>query len=119
MSQDYEDFALRMLEARGFKGIRADEWSQQRALDHLREQRRRYASDPGVQRKGRLGAILAQQLAEQTGVAAADIAAVLLNAGAKIASLVMLPGLDVPDVGEILQCAGDDLDRQARGGETS
>ncbi|WP_137991216.1 hypothetical protein [Streptomyces vilmorinianum] len=118
MSHEHEDRIIRELESMGVRGVRACEWTPELALSVLRENRRRYAREPWMQQTDRVASMLAQQLVAETGVSPADISTVLLAAGAKLASLsIGNAELRAATAAEIMQCAADDLDQQARAGE--
>lgn len=118
-TEEEEQF-VRQMTARGVRGLYADEWSPQLALDIVREQRRRYAKDPLTQVYGRIGTRLAAELQRQIDVSPGDIAKVLLCVTGKLATLALG---DPPFTGimlmEVANCAADDLDQAARAGETS
>jgi hypothetical protein len=117
VSHDQEEHLLRHLAAHGIRGVREDEWTPEIALDHVREQRRRYAGTPRVEKLGRAGRDLVEHLAGRTSLPPGDVAMVLLVAGAYAASIGLLGGASGTEVGEIMQCAADDLDQQAKAGE--
>ena len=108
---------IRDLETRGIHGVHASEWTPEMALAVLRENRRRYAHELWMQVTDRVGARLARELATETGVSAKDISTVLLAASAKLGSLVVMSDLPAKSAVEIMQCAADDLDQQAKAGE--
>ncbi|MFJ1581596.1 hypothetical protein [Streptomyces sp. NPDC088182] len=114
MTPEQEDALILEMERRGVRCVRAEQWTPERALSVLRENRRRYAHERWMQAECALGARLAKELAAQTGVAPAVIAAVLLNASAKMASLAVLQDVPGGTLAEIMQIAADDLDQQAR-----
>lgn len=116
MSHDQDEEFIRQIEVHGIECL--EKWTPERALSVLRENRRRYAHEPWMQSMSQLGEKLAAVLAQETGLSPADISTVLLNAGAKLGSLSLLhPAMPGKCLAEIMQCAADDLDQQAKAGE--
>ncbi|MFJ2178940.1 hypothetical protein ACIOHE_39360 [Streptomyces sp. NPDC087851] len=94
------------------RGVPMEQWTPELALSVLRENRRRYAHEGWMQAESMLGAQLAKEVAEQSGVAPADIVAVLLHTSAKLASLALVHEMPAGVLAEIMQIAADDLDQQ-------
>ena len=118
MSRADADATIRKMAAHGIKGVLPEDWNSTLALDIIREQRRRYANEPMMQALGRVGSRLAKELAEQSGVALADVVTVLLLTAGKLGSINILDGgIPGTTLMEIMNCAADDLDRQAKAGE--
>ncbi|MGW0574797.1 hypothetical protein ACWD25_02275 [Streptomyces sp. NPDC002920] len=113
------DAAVQQLAARGIRAMPADEWTYQRALDVVRESRRRQAGSPIVRKAGQWGDALADDISQATGADAADIAAVLLYASSWVGGLAMMQGLGRDTSLSVLSCAAAELDRRANSGETS
>ncbi|MEV7422827.1 hypothetical protein [Streptomyces sp. NPDC091212] len=111
------DEVLKLLQSVGMKAVHADDWTPEWALSVIRENRSRYAHEPWMKAHRELSADLARDLAEETGVAPADISTVLLRAGARLGALMILGVLPSEKATEIMQMAADDLDRQAKAGE--
>lgn len=112
------DQLVQSLVAHGNRAILEEDWTPQLALDVLRENRRRHASEPRTQALEQLSAQLADDLAAKTGVAPADIALVLLVASSTLAGPALIhrfPGVLLTD---LLGYTADNLDQRASGGES-
>lgn len=119
MNQDPAEEALaRELSARGYRAVTSQQWTRQINLTVVREQRRRYADHPRMQALEQYAGQLARTVAHHVQLPPQDIATVLLAAGATASFQAVTHDLPGPMVTEILQIAGDDLDRLADGGET-
>lgn len=113
------DATVRRLTARGIRVLEEDERSPEMVLGIIREQRRRHADSPRLRLLGELGARLAGELVDETGVAPADIVKVLVAAASKLGGLAVSGEVDAHVITEIMGMAADDVDRQANGGEQS
>ncbi|MEV4974410.1 hypothetical protein [Streptomyces scopuliridis] len=91
--------------------VREESWTPELALSVFRENRRRYAHEPRMQAMSHLGARLARELAAETGIAPADIVAVLLRTGSKLAGLAEA-GVDAQALADVMHVAADELDQQ-------
>ncbi|MFJ2004731.1 hypothetical protein [Streptomyces chartreusis] len=114
-----EEAMAQALAALGVPAMTSETWSQQAALDALREQRRRNPGDARGAALDELAVTLADRLQAYTDVSPAVGATVLLVAGASVGSLALLHGLPGVAVSEILQATAVELDKRAQGGETS
>ncbi|GAB2714798.1 hypothetical protein [Streptomyces bullii] len=112
------DQAVRQLAARGIRAMSEDDWTYQGALDVVRENRRRQGDTAVMRTVDEWSAGLAEDVVAATGVAPADVAAVLLYASSWVGGLAMIRGLGRDTSLSVLSCAADELDRRANGGET-
>lgn len=120
MSHDHhaeEEALIRRLTDRGIRTVRSCEWTRQGTLDAVREQRRRHAGDSRLKAVEGMATELADCLARVSGVRLDDIVMVLLLAGGQVGTFSFLHHLPGTMVSEILQVAGDELDRRAKAGE--
>ncbi|MCI3277466.1 hypothetical protein [Streptomyces cylindrosporus] len=111
-----EEAIAQALSARGYRTMTTEQWSRQGALDVIREQRRRNADDPRVRSLDEIASRLADRLTKYVDVPAADMATVLLAAGASVGALALMHSLPGPVISEILQVTGAELDRRATEG---
>ncbi|MHC3474633.1 hypothetical protein ACYF6T_38890 [Streptomyces sp. 7R007] len=114
-----EEAMAQALNALGFRTMTTEQWSRQGALDAIREQRRRNTNDPRVRKLEEVCSTLADRLTHHVDVPAADMATVLLVAGASVGELAIVHGLPGVVVSEIFQVTAAELDERARGGEQS
>jgi hypothetical protein len=113
------DAAIQQLASRGIRALTAEEWTYQGALDIVRESRRRQEDSRIVRMAGVWGGGLADDISQATGLAAGDIAAVLLYASSWVGGLGTVQGLSRDASMSVLSCAADELDQRANGGEPS
>jgi hypothetical protein len=106
------------LATRGIQAISEEDWTYQRALHAVRENRRRQADTPTVRAIGQWSTAFADDITKATSLAPADVAAVLLYASSWVGGLALIQGLGRDTSLSVLSCAADELDRRVNGGET-
>ncbi|MFJ2004730.1 hypothetical protein [Streptomyces chartreusis] len=111
------DDAVRRLARRGIRAMNEEDWTYQGVLDMVRENRRRIADGPLMSAVNAWSEELTEAITVRTGVAPADVAAVLLYASSWVGGLAVENGLGRDTVLSLLACAADDLDQQSKGGE--
>ena len=109
--------AVKELAARGIRAMTDDDWTYQRALDIVRENRRRQGDTPTARAVNSWSAGLVEDVQNATGVAPADIAHVLLYAASWVGGLAIVQGLGRDTSLSILSCTADELDQRAKAAE--
>jgi hypothetical protein len=112
-----EEAMARALTDRGYRTMTTRTWSRQSALDALAEQRRRHPDHPRRKALDEIAEVLADRLTEHAGLAPADIATVLLIAGATVGALAVMHELPGVVASEILQVTAAELERRGKAGE--
>lgn len=110
---ELEEALARELAARGVRAVTSAEWTEQAALDMVRENRRRYAHTTRMRVSEGIAGQVALSLAEETGLAPQDIASVLLRASGMLGGLAALHDLSGAQVADFMAIAADDLHQLA------
>ncbi|MGW1001737.1 hypothetical protein [Streptomyces sp. NPDC002520] len=117
MSHDEREEIIAQLRAAGTTAMVAEEWTPERALSVLRENRRRYANTREGMAVNSWGAGFAEDVTQQTGLAPADISAVLLYASSWLGGLAAVNNLPAVAITNVMGAAADELHQQANGCE--
>ncbi|MFF9097620.1 hypothetical protein ACF1AX_31420 [Streptomyces sp. NPDC014802] len=114
--QQWEEEAARLRE-QGLIAMNPEDWSPERALSILRENRRRYAHTPVGQAIDHWGEHLVEAIAQHTDVAPAEASAVLLFASSWLAGITVAHQLPAAMVTNVMGAAAEQIDKQANGGD--
>ncbi|MFF9238443.1 hypothetical protein ACF1AY_16125 [Streptomyces sp. NPDC014776] len=114
--KQWEEEAARLRE-QGLIPMTPADWSSERALSILRENRRRYAHTPEGQALDHWGEQLVEAIAQHTDVAPAEVSAVLLFASSWLAGIAVVYQMPAAMVTNVMGAAAELLDMQTNGGD--
>ncbi|MET7477950.1 hypothetical protein ABZT17_26785 [Streptomyces sp. NPDC005648] len=117
-AEQRRDAVMSAMKARGLRPIKSEDWDRDVVLQVLRENRARNAGSPYTQEVIRTAAVVANEISGLVDLPVADIATVLLAAGASVGTVALLRPVTGRTTAEILQFAAMELDQHANGGET-